>query len=62
MAFKMKGFSAFTKTVDPIIGGNKKTILLELAGTIFSLVNNLRASAKLWRIPKGPTTFGPLLS
>ena len=24
MAFKMKGFSAFTKTVDPIIGGNKK--------------------------------------
>ena len=24
MAFKMKGFSGFTKTVDPIIGGNKK--------------------------------------
>ena len=24
MAFKMSGFSAFTKTVDPVIGGNKK--------------------------------------
>ena len=24
MAFKMSGFSAFTKTVDPLIGGNKK--------------------------------------
>ena len=30
-----------------IIGANKKTTLLELAGTIFSFVNNLRASAKL---------------
>ena len=34
MAFKMRGFSAFTKTVDPVIGGdsklytkNKETIL-----------------------------------
>jgi|TARA_R110000851_G_scaffold100879_1_gene216705 hypothetical protein len=24
MAFKMSGFSAFTKTVDPVIGGNTK--------------------------------------
>ena len=24
MAFKMSGFSAFTKTVDPIIGGDSK--------------------------------------
>jgi len=30
-----------------MMGANKKTILLELAGTIFSLVNNFRASAKL---------------
>ena len=27
MAFKMSGFSAFTKTVDPVIGGNTKNLV-----------------------------------
>ena len=45
-----------------IIGANKKTILLEFFGTIFSFVSNLIASAKDWNKPKGPTTLGPRLS
>src|SRR5271155_929690 len=42
------------------IGATRKITLLALDGTITSLNMNLKASAKVCSMPKGPTTFGPL--
>ena len=36
--------------------------LLELEGSKFSLVKSFKTSAKLCKIPKGPTTLGPFLN
>ena len=40
-------------------GASRNTPLLALAGMIGSLRMNLKKSAKGWRTPHGPTTFGP---
>ena len=45
-----------------IRGAKKKTTLSDSVGTIISLNTCFNKSAKLCNIPKGPTTFGPLLS
>ena len=44
------------------IGANINKNLLEFEGRRFSFVINLITSAKLCKIPKGPTTLGPLLN
>ena len=43
------------------IGARTNTTLLALAGIITSLKTYFRASARVCKRPKGPTTFGPLL-
>src|SRR5262249_40915777 len=40
-------------------GASRNTPLLALAGMIGSLRINLKKSANGWRMPHGPTTFGP---
>ena len=47
--------------VSVIIGANINIILSALAGIIISLKIYFKASAIVWKIPRGPTTFGPLL-
>jgi hypothetical protein len=42
------------------IGAIINTILLDLLGIIVSFINNFKPSAKGCKIPKNPTTFGPL--
>jgi hypothetical protein len=43
-----------------IIGASKNIILFDLLGIIVSFINNFKPSAKGCKIPKIPTTFGPL--
>ena len=40
-------------------GASTNTPLLELAGMVGSLRQNLSMSAKDWNRPQGPTTLGP---
>ena len=51
----------FGNNIGKIIGAKINIILLALDGIIISLKIYFKASAKLWKRPKGPTTFGPFL-
>ena len=52
---------AIKAKVRVVIGAKTNMTLLALAGMIISLKINFKASAKVCKIPKGPTTFGPFL-
>ncbi len=46
-------------TVKVMIGASRNRPLLALEGMMVSCRKTFAASAKLCRMPKGPTTFGP---
>ena len=52
---------AVKANVSVTIGAKINIILLALAGIIISLNKYFKASAKVCKSPKGPTTLGPLL-
>ena len=52
---------AIKASVNVIIGDKINKNLLELDGTIVSFVSSFIPSAKGWKRPNGPTTFGPFL-
>ena len=62
--FSPNGITAHARSANDIVttGASINIILLEPAGITISLNMYFKASATVWSKPKGPTTFGPLLS
>ena len=50
------------RVVESLIEAEINKNLLELDGTIVSFVSSFIPSAKGWKRPNGPTTFGPFLN